>query len=71
MIKGKNIKHNMFYMYTYLFSFYKVLEWQECSIVYTWPKENAVEGMIICLGLLLAFSYRSRKGIWQEIKAGK
>lgn len=34
-------------------------------------KENAVEGMIVQLELLLAFSYSSSKNIWQEIKAGK
>ena len=58
-------------IYTWYFSFYKVLEGQECSMVRIWHNMNAVEDMIVCLGLLLADSYRSSKDIWQEIRAGK
>ena len=57
-------------IYTWYFSFYKV-EGQEYSMVWIWHNMNAAEDMIVCLGLLLADSYRNSKDIWQEIKTGK
>ena len=50
-------------IYTWYFSFYKVLEGQECSMVQIWPNMNAVEDTIVCLRLLLADSCRSSKDI--------